>query len=56
MPGTPQDTPDDDTGPVAADDLARDATEPEQPVLKEAQKSGEETTHGTGIETAVSQA
>ncbi len=42
--------------PVSADDLAKDATEPEQPVLKEAQTSGDDATGGTGIATAVSQA
>ncbi|MBV8972991.1 MAG: hypothetical protein JO290_11950 [Sphingomonadaceae bacterium] len=47
---------DPNAAPVSADDLAGDATEPEQPVLKEAQKSGEATTRGTGIETAISQA
>ncbi len=54
MPGTPQDTPDDD--PVPADDRARETTEAEQPVLKEAQKGGEGATGGTGIATGIAQA
>ncbi len=53
MPDTPIDP---KAEPISADDLAGDATEAEQPVLKEAQNSGEATTGGAGIATAISQA
>jgi hypothetical protein len=56
MPDTPIPVATPDVTPVSADDLSKDATEAEQPILKKAEESGNDATGGMGIATGIAQA